>query len=228
MADASRDRRLYLFDIDGTLINSGGAGSGAMRAAFAALWGIDDGFAGIEFTGRSDRAIIRDALRAAARENGSFPADLLRFKRAYFRRLPRELAARNGRVLPGVVPLLERLQEDAGAFVALGTGNFRTGARLKLSHYGIDHYFRTGGFGDNTLDRAHLIERAIASARRVFGRHTTAIVIGDTPQDVRAAKANNAIAVAVATGTATEAELAAVGADIVLADLTDPDALLPR
>ncbi len=226
MAERHRDRRLYLFDIDGTLIDSGGAGSGAMRAAFAALWGIADGFVGIEFTGRSDRAIVRDALRAAALAIGAFADDLRRFKRAYFRRLPRELAAREGRILPGVVPLLETLSADARATVALGTGNFRHGARLKLGHYGIGHYFRTGGFGDDVEDRAMLIGQALAAAKRAFGRHTQAIVIGDTPHDVRAAKANSAVAVGVATGTATAAELDAAGADHVLADLTKPDELL--
>src|SRR3972149_5122917 len=142
-------RRLYLFDIDGTLVATGGAGSGAMRAAFTAgwgladgfsgievsrrtdranprdppapprpgamraaftaVWGLADGFSGIEFSGRTDRAILRDALVAAGLDNGAFAADLRRFKRAYFRRLPRMLEASRGRVLPGVEPLLASL-----------------------------------------------------------------------------------------------------------------------
>jgi phosphoglycolate phosphatase-like HAD superfamily hydrolase len=222
------DRRLYLFDIDGTLIATGGAGSTAMRAAFNALWRIEDGFVGVEFSGRTDRAILRDALRASALDNGAFPEDLRRFKRAYFRRLPSILRALKGQVLPGVAELLDRLQADDGAFVALGTGNFRGGAALKLGHYGLDHYFATGGFGDTTEERPTLIAQALAASKRCFGRFDVAFVIGDTPHDVRAAKANGVIAVGVATGTSSQDELAAAGADIVLPDLSDASALLPR
>jgi phosphoglycolate phosphatase-like HAD superfamily hydrolase len=213
------DRRLYLFDIDATLISTGGAGSSAMRIAFAALWGHEDGFKGIEFSGRTDRAILRDALHATGLENGSFDEALQRFKRAYFRRIGRELAARDGVVLPGVVPLLRQLEEDDGATVGLGTGNFRVSAGIKLSHYGIADYFQFGGFGDKTEDRATMIEQAIRSATRAAGRHETVFVIGDTAHDIRAAKANKAIAVGVATGTVSEAELTAAGADFVLATL---------
>src|SRR3989304_3969778 len=154
------DRRLYLFDIDGTLVATGGAGSGAMRAAFTAVWGLADGFSGIEVSGPPDPApapFRPDALAPAGLDNGAFAADLRRFKRAYFRRLPRMLEASRGRVLPGVEPLLASLAADPRATVALGTGNFRVSAGQKLRHYGLAHYFRVGGFGDSTEDRVALI-----------------------------------------------------------------------
>src|SRR3972149_220806 len=141
-------RRLYLFDIDGTLIATGGAGGAAMRAAFQAVWGLADGFRGVEFSGRTDRAILRDALIAAGLANGAFADDLRRFKRAYFRRLPHSLrAATQGRVLPGVEALLGRLAADDSATVALGTGNVRTSAGTKLRHYRPGSHFTVGGFG---------------------------------------------------------------------------------
>ncbi|HLF71989.1 MAG TPA: HAD family hydrolase [Dehalococcoidia bacterium] len=220
--------RLYLFDIDGTLVNTGGAGSAAMRAAFAAIWGVEDGFRNVEFTGRSDLAIFQDALDAAIENGDDFPAAMRRFKRAYFRRLPGTLAAFDGRVLPGVPSLLEALSRDSDATLALGTGNFRTGAMHKLRHYGIDRYFRHGGFGDRTGDRPTLVAQGISAATRAHGRHTTVFVIGDTPHDVTAGKANDAIAVGVATGRHSEAELDAAGADIVLATLEDALRLLTR
>jgi len=222
-------RRLYLFDIDGTLISTGGAGSGAMRAAFSALWGVADGFAAVEFSGRSDRAILRDALVAAGPGDGAFADHLRRFKRAYFRRLPGSLAAHAGTVLPGVVPFLDALSADADATLCLGTGNFRASAAMKLRHFGIDGYFGAGGgFGDRAEDRARLVAEGIAAANRRFGRHTRTFVIGDTPHDVRAARANGAVAVGVSTGTATAAELAAAGADLVLADLVGADTSFGR
>jgi phosphoglycolate phosphatase len=222
-------RRLFLFDIDGTLITSGGAGSSAMRAAFAALWKNEDGFRAIEFSGRTDRAIFRDAFAAAGMGDGDFVTDLRRFKRAYFRRLFGTLVTCEGRVLPGVHELLDVLGGEPDVTLALGTGNFRTSAGIKLRHYGLAHHFKGGGFGDRTEDRLELIADAIRSAQRAAGHHSDVFVIGDTVHDITAAKANNAIAVGVATGTASAESLGAAGADVVLATLEEaPKALLRR
>jgi phosphoglycolate phosphatase-like HAD superfamily hydrolase len=223
------DRRLFLFDIDGTLIASGGAGSGAMRAAFNALWRREDGFSGIDFSGRTDRALVHEALLALGLDDGDFEEDLRRFKRAYFRRLHGTLHATKGRVLPGVAQLLTRLGEDDRATLALGTGNFRTSAAMKLRHYGIHgHFVSAGGFGDRTEDRATLIAQAIRSADREAGRHDSVFVIGDTHHDVRAAKDNGAVAIAVATGTVAASQLEAAGADVVLSTLEEASAVLVR
>jgi phosphoglycolate phosphatase-like HAD superfamily hydrolase len=211
--------RLYLFDIDGTLINSGGAGSSAMRAAFAALWRVEDGFKGVEFAGRTDRAILRDGLIACGLHDGSFTDQLRRFKRAYIRRLGGSLRAARGTLLPGVTATLEQLSRDDRATLGLGTGNFRLGALAKLRHYGIDGYFRLGGFGDGSEDRAVLIGKAIRAGKRVAGRRATVFVIGDTVHDISAARANDAVAIGVATGTTSEAALAQAGADVVLSSL---------
>jgi len=199
-----------------------------MRAAFRALWGHEDGFRGIEFTGRSDLAIIRDALGAAGLRDGDLTDALRRFRRAYYRRLPHTLKASPGRVLPGVVELLERLNEGRAHTLGLGTGNFRASAAIKLRHYGLWDYFQTGGFGDRTADRATLVAQAIRASRRAFGRHDDVFVIGDTVHDVRAARANHAVAVAVATGTTPAADLEAAGADLVLATLEGAEKHLLR
>ena len=216
-----KDRRLYLWDIDGTLINSGGAGSAAMRQAFEALWKRDDGFANIEFSGRTDYAIFRGVSRAAGHADEDFAANMRRFKPAYFRRLPAMLAQKTGRVLPAVESVLAELSRDDRATQALGTGNYRNGARLKLRHYGLDGFFdfRGAGFGDKTDDRAQMIGDAVRSANRLYGKHHTVFVIGDTQHDVEAAKLNGLIAIAVCTGTASAEELAHAGADIVIPDL---------
>jgi phosphoglycolate phosphatase-like HAD superfamily hydrolase len=212
-------KSLYVFDIDGTLLNTGGAGSNAMRAAFDAVWRVDDGFHGIEFSGRTDRAIFRDALTGRGFDNGSFSEDLRRFKRAYFRRLPASLAAHKGHLLPGVLDFLSHLSRDTNATVSLGTGNFRLSAYMKLHHYGIDAFFAHGGFGDRTEDRGAMIEQGIRAAIRARGRHDTVFVIGDTVHDIVAGKANNAIAVGVTTGPANAEALLHAGADIVLPTL---------
>ena len=216
-----KSRRLYLFDIDGTLLNSGGAGSAAMRVAFERLYGVEDGFASVEFSGRSDLAIITDALVGIGVQEDELPEALRRFKRAYYRALPPMMIEREGRVLPGVNRLLEALSCDDSSTLMLGTGNFRHSAGIKLRHFGIDKYFRGGGFGDRTGHRPTLVKNGIQAANRVAGKHATVFVIGDTVHDVTAARANNAVAVAVATGQASRADLEGAGADIVLDTLED-------
>jgi phosphoglycolate phosphatase-like HAD superfamily hydrolase len=211
-------RRLYLFDIDGTLVNTGGAGGRAMKRAFHALWGIEDGFTGIEFSGRTDRIILRDAWAAHVEAAQPFDDDLRRFKRAYFRRLGTTLRECDGRLLPGVESMLRALSDSDGATVALGTGNFRGGAERKLRYYGIWDYFGGGGFGD----RAECREDMIAEALRACGTYGTfdrVFVIGDTVHDMACAKAHGAVAVGVTTGPCDAATLEAAGADIVFESL---------
>lgn len=225
---AARTRRLYLFDIDGTLLSSGGAGGAAMREAFKRLYGIDDGFTGVEFSGRSDLAIITDALAAHGISPDEMPEALRRFKRVYYKCLPPMMVERKGKLLPGVNRLLDDLSCDDGCTLMLGTGNFRHSAGIKLRHFGIDGYFRGGGFGDRTGHRPTLVEYGIRAANRAAGKHGTVFVIGDTVHDVTAAKANNAIAVAVTTGGASRSDLEAAGADLVLETLEEAMAHIGR
>jgi phosphoglycolate phosphatase-like HAD superfamily hydrolase len=221
-------RRLYVFDIDGTLIVSGGAGGSAMRAAFTKVWRRDDGFRNIEFSGRTDLAIYLDACRNCEIEEGLSSPSMRRFKAAYRSLLPDSLVTRGGHVLPGVTDLLDTLTADPDATLTLGTGNFRTTAKMKLEHYELAHYFQGGGFGDETTDRNELIARAIRSAQRRSGVHGTIFVIGDTPHDITAAKANGCIAVGVTTGTQPESVLVAAGADLVLPTLENAAGLIGR
>jgi phosphoglycolate phosphatase len=216
-------RRLYLFDIDGTLLSTGGSARSAMAQAFERAFGVPDGFRDVEFTGRSDLAILQDALTHAGLANGDLPGLARRFKRTYTGILPRVLVEMSDRGVlhEGVVPLVKRLNRDSEATVSLGTGNFRSSAWLKLRHFGIAEHFRYGGFGDRTTVRAGIIEQGIRAANRAAGKHDTVFVIGDTVHDVAAAKANGAVAVAVATGLPTKKELAAAGPDVLLDTLED-------
>ncbi len=212
------NRRLYLFDIDGTLLSTRGATSHAMGLAFEHVFGVADGFRDVTFTGRSDLAILQDALANAGLANGDVQGLARRFKATYMRILPRVLIdrAEAGVLHDGVALLVQRLNADPHATVSLGTGNFRRSAQLKLQHYGIAEHFRFGGFGDRTTVRAEIIEQGIRAADRAVGKHGTVFVIGDTVHDVAAAKANGAVAVAVATGSPTRQELAASAPDILL------------
>ncbi|MGE5835288.1 MAG: HAD family hydrolase [Acidobacteriota bacterium] len=216
---------IVLFDIDGTLIRSGGAGVRGMNAAFERLHGVRGALDGVSLAGRTDRAIVGDVLRATGVE----PTDreVARVREAYIEHLrveiKRPVADPTG-VLPGVVAVLDAMAAAPHARVGLLTGNFEPGAAVKLSHFDLWERFTFGAFGDDHVDRRALVPVALDRARRA-GHSTPApnrvVVIGDTPLDVDCAKAHGARAVAVATGPFDRAALAAAGADLVVETFED-------
>lgn len=214
---------VLLFDVDLTLIHSGGAGSRALTATFQELYGIADAFRTVAFAGRTDHAIVREGLRRHGLEDGDFRRQLVRFRDRYLHRLATLLPETPGRVLPGVVELLEALRHHRGVTLGLATGNFRGAAQLKLTHYGLWQYFVGGGFGDDTEHRSEVVAAAAREvAPHVSGSGALQVaVIGDSPLDVEAARANGFTAVGVATGLASPGELRQAGAHVVFADLGD-------
>jgi phosphoglycolate phosphatase len=218
--------RIFLFDIDNTLLNSAGAGGRAMNLAFRDLFGIEDGFEGVEFSGRTDSSIFRNGLLLHRLPDGEFPALMARFKATYLRHLARTLPQREGGVLPGVPALLRALSETDGVRLGLATGNFRRGAMMKLEYYGIRRFFRNGGFGEDSEERSKVVALAIRRLGTRPGGRNPVYVVGDTPIDVKAAKANSAVAVAVATGTSSIEKLTHAGADIIFPDLGDVASVL--
>ena len=217
--------RLLLFDIDGTLIDGAGAGRAALAAAAFSELGLS-GLEDVAFAGRSDRAILRDVLALADVE--PTPSAVDRLTAAYLARLPGALSSHRGRVLGGVVELLDALRESPAA-LGLATGNVRPGAELKLRHYGLWERFPAGGFGDHSPERAAIVReaiRALAAFRGVEPSAARAVVIGDTPHDVAAGRAAGARVLAVATGHHAEEALRESGADLVLPDLADTGAVL--
>jgi len=221
--------RLVLFDIDGTLIKTGRAGLRGMNAAFQRLHGRSDALQGISFAGRTDRAIVTDIFRALGLDAGSEVMEELR--EAYLHHLAEEIRkpVPDCEVLPGVAASLEALESRQEVGVGLLTGNYQRGAAIKLGHFGLWERFTFGAFGDAHADRRHLVPVAIAEAERALGVRVPparVVVIGDTPLDVDCAHAHGAVAVAVATGPFSTAELAASSPDLVLETLEDLSALL--
>jgi len=217
---------VVLFDIDGTLISSGGAGKAALERAMAAEFGAAHSIEKLQFSGRSDRAIISDLFRLHDVEDR--PEHRQRLTAAYLRHLPACLASHNGRVLPGIAALLNELRRR-GVPLGLLTGNIRAGARAKLGFFGLYEHFAFGGFGDHHHDRDDIAREALAEIEvRFNGRHSPerVWVIGDTPLDIRCARAIGARAVAVATGWHGADELAACRPDLLFDDLSDASLLL--
>ncbi len=220
---------LILFDIDGTLILTGGAGTRGMTRAFRDVFQVADAFRGVPMPGRTDPLILAEAV---ARAGILADDDLLaRFTDRYATCLAEELRvdAPGKAVMPGVRTLLDRLDARPDVFLALLTGNYREAARLKLQHFGLWHYFRCGAFGEDAPTRDGLVPVAMARAQACGAPALSprdVIVVGDTPLDVACAKAGNARAVAVATGGFDVDTLRASGADVVFETLSDSDAFL--
>jgi phosphoglycolate phosphatase-like HAD superfamily hydrolase len=217
---ASEEAVIVLWDIDNTLLYTGGAGSIAMNRAFVDLYGVEDGFARVEFSGRSDSAILLDAFRAHAVAESQ--AQVQRFVDAYLPHIQRALLETRGTLMPGVTGVLAALDAHHQVIQGLGTGNFRRAAEAKLQHYGIAQYFpgTVGGFGDDHAERSELIRVGI-NRLRDGSNDARIVVIGDTPHDVSAAHANGAFALAVATGRDSVDDLRACGADLTLENLAD-------
>jgi len=218
---------VILFDIDGTLIRSGGAGKAAMEEALRTEFGVRDIVDRVPYTGRTDPSISRDLLSVHGLEPSE--GNIARLRDAYLGHLPECLRKNEGIVLPGIKALLDRLRTVNSVTVGLLTGNIREGARRKLSHYDLWDYFAFGSFADGIHDRDDVARSALGEIARHMGHEVSPEriwVIGDTPLDVQCARAIGARAVAVATGWHSVDELRASQADWVLPDLDQPDDLL--
>jgi phosphoglycolate phosphatase len=216
-----------LFDIDGTLIKTGGAGKAALEDALAAVFGIAPRTEELSYSGRTDRAIIGDLFALHGLPDTA--ENCQRLVTAYLDRLPGCLQRGTGRVLPGIAELLEQLGARDDVLVGLLTGNLRAGARAKLGFFGLYDYFVCGGYGDVHLDRDDVAREALGEVRsRLNGtlRLDRVWVIGDTPLDVRCARAVGARVAAVATGWHSTEELAAHEPDLLMTDLSDATVLL--
>ena len=216
---------LVLFDIDGTLVQTGRAGVRGMNRAFVDLFGAEEALAGVSVAGRTDRAIVSEVLTKIGQPVED--TSVIRVRDEYCRRLPEALADPASHpmgVLPGVDTLLTALESRSDVAIGLLTGNFVRGAELKLGHFQLWDRFPFGAFGDHHAERRALVPVAVREAAD-RGHANIApdriIVIGDTPLDVDCAHAYGARAIAVATGMYSVDTLRETGADLTVSTLSD-------
>ncbi len=213
--------RLVLFDICGTLIHTGGAGMKAFARTFAEEFNTADGFERLKFAGRTDTGLVREFL--GFHQIRATPEHLDRFFSRYVFWLDHILRESRTVICPGVWELLQALQALPQApLLGLLTGNIRLGAEIKLRHFNLWDVFQTGGFGDDHEDRDRIAAMAHERASRILGtelRGNEVLVVGDTPLDIRCARAIGAKALAVATGAASLEELKRHQPDRALPDL---------
>ncbi len=220
-------RHLLLFDIDGTLIVSGGAGENALKDAMRDRFGVAEDLDGIILAGATDALIARKLLEKHALP--VTPENITALLDSYLHHLASRMPRHNGTLLPGIIELLERLKGRPDCILALLTGNLQRGAQIKLSHYGVWDYFGFGAFADDNHDRNQLGPVARARALDHHGEEfppERIYVIGDTPRDIECGRAIGAKTVAIATGHYPLAELAVHRPDHLFTDLGDTEAVL--
>ena len=222
--------RLFLFDVDGTLVTARGAGREALARALAETYGTAGTIERYDFRGKTDPRAVLDLMTEAGLPPDAIHARLEACFAAYVRELER-LLADGARIalMPGVADLVRVLAGRADALVGLLTGNIEAGARVKLRPTGLLPLFRVGAYGSDDGDRRRLPPIARARARAASGHEfppERVTIIGDTPLDVDCARACGAVAVAVATGQHGAVELAAHAPDLLFEDFADVERTL--
>ncbi|HRI81113.1 MAG TPA: HAD family hydrolase [Opitutaceae bacterium] len=219
---------LLLWDIDGTIIVSQGAGVRAMERALTKCFGVSCDLSVIDWAGRTDSWIVTAVLRHVGLEYT--PENARVYLETYLELLPMELRnGPQGQVLPGVTTLLELLHRHPDVAQGLLTGNLRRGAEHKLTHYGVWHYFAFGAFADDSPHRNDLGPHAQRRAKELHDREFAperTFIIGDTPHDIACGKVIGAHTIAVATGQHSVAQLAAHQPTVVFPNLADTAAFL--
>lgn len=216
--------KLVLFDIDGTLMDTGGAGTRSMDLAFEELFSVRNAFQGIGMAGKTDIQIMKEGLGKWGLN--SEDGHVGRLCESYIRHLRVLIENPRKRLKPFIRETLSSLGRIDEVQLGLLTGNLEAGARIKLSSFGINEFFPFGAFGDDDEDRNKLLPIAAERFNRRNGRkieYGECIVIGDTPRDVECAKVHGSHAVAVATGPYPYESLLNSGADIVLRDMSEMD-----
>ena len=211
-----------LFDIDGTLIRTGGAGMVAIKQAMKEMFELES-ISKVSVHGRTDQGILTDLFAA---QSLSFADHREAFSRRYWELLPVTLAAGEGKVLPGVEPLLAKLDTMPEVAMGILTGNAEPAAAIKLQHFGLQHYFHFGGYGDCHCDRNDVARLARESAEAALGERfqgDQVWVIGDTVNDVTCARSIDAKVIAVETGGGSRDELSQSNPDCQLATLAQAE-----
>jgi len=222
--------RLLLFDIDGTLVTTDGAGRRALARALETVFGTTGRLADYDLRGKTDPRIVLDVLGAVGLDPVAVQDRLDDCFEAYVRALTEEIGdGRRVSTLPGIADLTRHLDRQEAVVLGLVTGNIEEGARIKLTPTGLWPCFRTGAFGSDHVDRRCLPSLAARRAQALTGHAfapSDVLVIGDTPWDIDCARAFGARAVAVATGLYSRTELATHAPDVLFDSFAEVDRAL--
>ena len=218
-------QKVFLLDIDGTLLHTGGAGTRSLSRAFQKIYGIENAFQGITMDGKTDPEIVREAIRKNKVKQEIEPTKIEEILTEYIAFLKEEiLISPNYRLMPGVKEMLEDLHARQNILLGIASGNIQQGAEIKLKRGGIDKYFLFGGYGSDSEDRGELVRLAISRAKKFLPETELTkediYVIGDTPRDIIFGHQAQTTTVGVATGRYSLEELKQLSPDYLLSDLT--------
>lgn len=218
---------LILFDIDGTLINTGGAGLRSIARVLKESFGIENSLKNFPLAGRTDFYIIKSLMEHFNLGKKKYK----QIKSRYLNLLKEEIEkeSQNKRIMPGIKEILKYIKNDPAIYSGLLTGNFKRGARIKLGHFNLNHYFLIGAYGDKVQDRKELLPLALKELKNQLGwipDLNKVFIIGDTPLDIDCARANNVKAIAVATGPYTYEDLKTYKPDFIFYDFSEYDKLI--
>ena len=214
---------VLFWDIDGTLLNSNGAGLHALTQAASQMMGRAVDLSGISLAGMTDWAIATEVLEQHRWASGS--SEIQTLLGLYCEHLPESLLRSQGFVLSGVKAILSSLHQRDDVLSLILTGNIATGGWAKLSHYELDHYFRRGAFCEQSPYRNDIARQALALAQEALGVVSLekCFVIGDTPHDVRCGQAIGVKTVGIASGRYSADELTASGSPLVYEVFPQPE-----
>ncbi len=220
--------KLLLFDIDGTLLLTDGAGTRAANRAFEILHGIQNAMSSIDAAGKTDPLILEEIF------NNELGRDYLEHEaqeifKEYISFFEEEIKTSSITIMPGIPDLLQALSGREDMILGLATGNIEQSAWIKLKHCGLDTHFKTGGYGSDSASREHLIRAAIKRAEKFLidnNQYEKIFVIGDTPNDINHGKAAGTITVAVATGNYSADDLQIHKPDYLFEDLSDLESVV--
>jgi len=223
-------KRLVLFDIDETMLNSAGAGRRALGRALSQIFGVPEDLSQVKMSGKTDPQICREILSAAEIADEHIEKHLPQVWSIYPDFLQEEVAQSSGyTLLEGVSELLESLNDKPAISLGLLTGNIEPGARIKLERFQLNKYFRIGAYGSDSADRMQLPAVAAQRANEVFATSfepKQIVIIGDAVNDVKCAQGFGAVSIAVNTGKTTRAELEALQPDYLFASLSETKKVL--
>jgi len=230
-AEGSGPSTMLLFDIDLTLLFTGGVGRFAINNAFKEIFGVDEAWGSTQPDGKTDSRIFGEiALRVLGRSLRKKETALLLEKyRDEFMRMIKDESIGSFRLMPGIPGLLSVLDRKKRFALGVATGNIEETGWAKLERGRLRRYFRFGAFASDSNERVEIVRTAIRRGEKLLGKKfpkENIFVIGDAPQDIEAAKKAGARSIAVATGRRSESELAAFSPDFVLPDLSDPERFL--
>ncbi len=217
---------LFLFDVDGTLINSGNAGRMALERVFREIYEVENAMSGIVPDGKTDIEIIKEILQRKTEIENIDDGIVDFIISEYIKNLEETINNPHYRVIDGAKEFVQKIHYSKRNIAGLATGNIEMGARVKLKPAGLLKYFKFGGYGSDSESRVEILKIAFERARKFADEEIERVyVVGDTPRDIRAAKEAGFISVAVATGNYKMDDLFKEGPDFLFSSLKDPDAI---